>query len=145
MKSKYKLSMSDKNLKSELKCILRIKYISDFGDLYEKNIKHLINSFCVDFKLKCFWSYCVKLLKFIRFFLEELLEILKIMYIVHIIFLSVLLQIKVANYIFLGRRFIAFPRVGSPKQCKNHSTRQNYKVTSLAPSGGCLHKTFSEK
>lgn len=38
MKSKYKLSMSDENLLSELKYILSVKYIPDFGDLCEEKI-----------------------------------------------------------------------------------------------------------
>lgn len=36
MRSKYKLSMSDDNLVSALKCILSVKYIPDFGDFVWK-------------------------------------------------------------------------------------------------------------
>lgn len=37
MKSKYKLNMSSEKLASELKCILSVKYIPNFGD----NIKNI--------------------------------------------------------------------------------------------------------
>lgn len=52
MKSKHDATVFDENLASELRCMVSVRYTSDFEDLvWIKNVKHL-NNFYTDCMLK---------------------------------------------------------------------------------------------